>query len=266
MCTKLISLVCVLVLASASYGVVIGDFGNGTDGLDGWTNESGSESTLSVSATGATLGSTALKVEVQGSAWYNHIADKVLDTGQIASILDGTYTKFSVDVTRFAAEGWSTTDAGWGWWTPESRLFCSLSAGAYNQYRVFKTVGSGREMLGANWYPSTLNSGGTFIAPGMLPWRNGVQYADPDGTLTAEWLLAGEVANLKAQLTDQGYIYNANGDLGLDGMDIRLLANVTCWNGPGPSTYYLDNAQLTPEPATMVLLGLGGLALIRRKR
>jgi hypothetical protein len=32
------------------------------------------------------------------------------------------------------------------------------------------------------------------------------------------------------------------------------------------SSYYLDNAQLVPEPATIVLLGLGGLILIRRKR
>jgi len=29
---------------------------------------------------------------------------------------------------------------------------------------------------------------------------------------------------------------------------------------------YLDNAQLTPEPATIALLSLGGLALLRRKR
>jgi len=31
-------------------------------------------------------------------------------------------------------------------------------------------------------------------------------------------------------------------------------------------TYYFDNARFIPEPATIALLGLGGLALLRRKR
>ena len=33
-----------------------------------------------------------------------------------------------------------------------------------------------------------------------------------------------------------------------------------------PATAYMDNAEFCPEPATMALMGLGGLALIRRKK
>ncbi|OHB48068.1 MAG: hypothetical protein A2Y10_17305 [Planctomycetes bacterium GWF2_41_51] len=268
MCKKLVSIICVLALTSMGFAEVIGNFGESGNGLDGWTDESGSESVLSISTTGATIGSGALRVQVQGPAWYNHIGDKVLSADQMGKIMDGTYTAFTVDVTRFAAEGWTTSDAGWGWWTPESRLFFSLSATAYNEYGQEGSYGGGQEKFGAEWYPSTLNyrsleNPDLLIAPGMLP--DGVD-PDPDGTLTASWDLAAEVAGIQAALINAGFIYaDPDGNaLGLAGMDIRLIANVTCWNGPGMSTYYLDNAQLIPEPATMTLLALG-LALLRRK-
>ena len=178
---------CVLALASASYGEVIGDFGNGTDGLDGWVTMPGeagpdlAPTTASVSTIGATLGSTSLKLVSSfpsGYGWYEGKIDKVLTAGQAASVADGTYNKFKLDVARFS-DDWSA--GAWGWWTPENQLFFSLSASAWNDLGVQKFVGGGREILGANWYPSML---ATYRAPeNRLPWRDGVQYADPDGTM-----------------------------------------------------------------------------------
>ena len=68
----------------------------------------------------------------------------------------------------------------------------------------------------------------------------------PDETQT----LSVDYSAFRDAITDTGYI------------EIILALNT---GGGAPPQMYFDNAQLTPEPATLALLGLGALVLRRRK-
>jgi hypothetical protein len=239
---KFLVLALAIGLASTSYGVVIGDFENSS--MDSWVVEWGE--TTSFSATGATVGSSALKVMPSWTEWYVGAMDRVLSGSEMSLVTSRTADKFKLDVTRFAAD-W--TPGAWGWWTPESRIFLSVSFGLQNDDGDWYYYGAGAEVLGAAWYPSS-------IAPDHLPV--GKLTPDPDGTMTAEWSLT-TVQNAWDTAIANGFYLNG-------GMDIRLICNIPDYYANPGATYYIDNIQLTPEPATMVLLGLGGLAMIRRKR
>ncbi|MEM7576293.1 MAG: PEP-CTERM sorting domain-containing protein [Planctomycetota bacterium] len=60
---------------------------------------------------------------------------------------------------------------------------------------------------------------------------------------------------------DSGPLANA----GPNSSFYRILFAINTDAGRGSSTVYMDNMEIVPEPATAALLGLGGLAMLRRR-
>jgi hypothetical protein len=74
-------------------------------------------------------------------------------------------------------------------------------------------------------------------------------------------------AKLYWEGTDGSMVYQGDGAIesGTAGVDQANIKWSTRSGGVG-SEFDMDNISITPEPATIMMLGLGGLALIRRKR
>jgi hypothetical protein len=64
--------------------------------------------------------------------------------------------------------------------------------------------------------------------------------------------------------TQRTYVWDISGWSGVPAEEIFL--SIQCGSFSQAGAYYIDNIQLIPEPVTIALLGLGGLALLRRKR
>ena len=236
MCRKLICFVLMLAFASTSYGAVIGDWEGGS--YDGWIDWGEGQATIesigapkyTFSEVGATLGSSAIKVS-PGSGWQQNLSISLGDIGMMEAFMANTI--FAIDVTYNSGD-----------WDPAVTYAQVYQLSMNNNGYGWNDVGGAGAPEGMNGvlFSDTLNP----ESPGAIP------LIDPgvEGTvLTGTWMwdYSGVLDQFTLPDTDP------------------YIQIVIATNSDAPGAYYFDNARLIPEPATIALLGLGGLALLRRK-
>jgi len=243
--SKLITLVCVLALAlsTISYAVqpiLVGDW---QSNFDYWRVGWGSV-LAGFSGTGATLNGTALLLKTSGSwgdAWQLKLQGP---TGQ--------------DLNEFGAhsllpmlfpgqDDHAYTGSPWNMFECDITVLSNewVSDGSANPYVAMKLV---------------LNTGG---ANENGEYGSGIWYDAGDAVLTLDatthcvWDISDGIAQTIAHWNE---CYTASDQY----YELFLIPQNSGYILP--VTYHIDAAYLTPEPATIAMLGLGGLSLLRMRK
>jgi hypothetical protein len=240
---------CLLVLAMASVAnatpFTFGTWNDANNGYIDWgTSGTPSITTLmpskyDYSTIGVTNGTKSLKMTKSG--WNQNLAVRSYESPLagypnqiIVAFLDSANHNLAIDVTFVQSE-----------WVPAS--------GSNGYAQIQMTIqGTGISWtLGSMGMPD-MDTGN----PGYPGGWDGVNFPGTT-TRTMYW----NIDFLKDGNLDNGE-YTGTTTSGY----INFVMTTNCGNFSQYGSYYFDNMRIVPEPATMGLLGLGALALIRRKR
>jgi hypothetical protein len=240
MSRKLTFILLVLALASSCYAeYLIGNFEDSNDGYRDWGDQSVflQPPKYNYVTTGATLGSKAVCIDTNAAGWQQNLSVKSYESAYssnfIQAFLDNT--QIAIDIT-FVASDWVKTD-------PNGDNWANVELSIQGTSVSWLGLGAPDEDTGNPGYPGgwdDINFGETHTRTMIwdIDFLHNGDYAD-EGEITAT--------------PESGYV------------NLIWTTNHAS-NFEDGGVFYIDNIRFIPEPATMIMLGLGGLALRRRKR
>jgi hypothetical protein len=192
----------------------------------------------------------------------------------VIMVLAATTMSYATLINDF--ESYANTLALAGEWTKTANMTISLDTTyVHSGSKAMKYVSSNGS---SPWYGKS-----EYRLPGIVWGTSGQDWTGMD-TVSLWYKVAGASDGLKVAIVDcygsNLYVYDAGkmviGDwkqlnISLASLTPAQLSNVGRIDlvvssiNYGTNTVYFDDITVTPEPATMALLGLGGLAMFRRK-